>query len=446
MKRDLVLPAGGALIFWADAFALLALRRDCPLGMAALMGLALTLALAAALLPLRRCAPRVLTACVLVSAALLLGRLPFFGTATSDYTDFLLPWTLRLGENGGLKALGLEIGNYNVPYLTFLALFSYLPGPPLYPIKLLSMLFDLLLASVLCRLAGDVKKGQTRCAVCFALTLALPTVFLNGAVWGQCDSIYVSLALLGLLLCLRDRPGWGMAAFGLSFAFKLQAIFLLPVVLPLLLRGKVKWYHLPLFPAAYFLAVLPGVLAGRSLGSVLLFYLDTAATAGSSLNYNSPSIFSLYYFYRLEDTGPAARAGVIAAFAVCLGVGLLFLLRRKRATETSLLLASLLLTLALPLLLPHMHERYFYFVDVLTLCLSCRIPALSPTVLLSQFASLLGYHAYFFLRYLLPMRNGLAALCLVLVSVLALLLRELFSRPEDALPPPEDGLPPPETP
>lgn len=437
MNRDLVLPAGGALIFWAEAFALLALNRDCPLGVAALLGLALTLGLAAAVWPLRRCSPRVLAAAILLSAALLLGRLLCFGTVTSDYRDFLLPWTQRLGEAGGLKGLGQDIGNYNVPYLTFLALFSYLPGPPLYPIKLLSLLFDLLLAAVLSQLAGNVKQGQTRCAVCFVLTLALPTVFINGAVWGQCDSIYVSLALLGLLLCLRGRPGWGMAAFGLSFAFKLQAIFLLPIVLPLLLRGKVKWFHLPLFPAAYCLAVLPGVLAGRSVGSVLLFYLDTASTAGSSLNYNSPSIFSLYYFYRLEDTGPAAKAGVIAAFAVCLVVGLLFLLGRKRATERSLLLASLLLTLALPLLLPHMHERYFYFVDVLTLCLACRIPALSPTVLLSQFASLLGYHAYFFMRYLLPMRNGLAALCLVLVSVLVLLLRELFSPPERAAPPRE---------
>ena len=73
-----------------------------------------------------------------------------------------------------------------------------------------------------------------------------------------------------------------------------------------------------------------------------------------------------------------------------------------------------------------MHDRYFYFCDVLTLGLACLVPRFAPAVPLSQFASLLGYHAYFYLRYFLPMRLGFCALCLVFLTALALCFRELF--------------------
>ncbi len=428
MKRDLALPLGASALFWAAASALLARLPGFGVPGALIAGLLVSLALGLCLRALQL-EGRLLALCAVLAALALLGRFLCFGRETSDFTDFLLPWSRWLRELGGLPGLGEEIGNYNVPYMVLLALFTYLPIPALYLIKLSGTFFDLLLALTLgltvCTLGGS----RTRAGVCFVLTLLLPTVFLNSASWGQCDSLYVSLALLGLWLCLASRPGWGMAAFGLSFAFKLQAVFLLPILFPLLLAGKVKWFHLPVFPAVYVLAVSPAVLAGRKLTEVLLFYVSTAATAGSGLNYNSPSMYSLLYFYRLADTRGAARAGILAAALLCLAVCLLFLLRRKRITDKSILYASLLLCCGIPLLLPHMHERYFFFCDVLTLCLSCLLPAAAPTVVLSQFASLLGYHAYYYLRYLLPMRFGFYGLVLTALLAAFLLTFELF-RPD----------------
>ncbi len=435
MKRNLALPLGGAFLFWAAAAALLARLPGFGLFGAVIAGLLLCLALAGCL---RALGPegRMLFVCAVLAALLLLGRTFFFPRETSDFTDFLLPWTERLRKLGGLRGLGKEIGNYNVPYMVLLALFSYLKVPVLYLIKFTSLLFDLLLALSLGLLVKRMGGGAARGGACFVLTLALPTVFINSAVWGQCDSIYVSLALLGLWLCLAERPGWGMAAFGLSFAFKLQAVFLLPILFPLLVGGKVKWYHLPVFPAVYVLAVSPAILAGRKAMDVLLFYVSSASTVGSGLNYNSPSMYSLLYFYRLEDTGSAARAGILAAAFLCLLVCVLFFVKRTQITDKSILFGSLLLCCGLPLLLPHMHDRYFYFCDVLTLCLACLLPAAAPTVLLSQFASLLGYHAYFYLRYLLPMRYGFFGLTLTALLALFLLLSELFSMNGNAEAPP----------
>ena len=90
-----------------------------------------------------------------------------------------------------------------------------------------------------------------------------------------------------------------------------------------------------------------------------------------------------------------------------------------------MLAAAVLLAVGIPFLLPHMHDRYFFAADVLTLVLAFVIWQLSPAAVLCQFASLLGYHAYLKMRYLLPMRYGSWALIVVLVMTAALLLREL---------------------
>jgi len=364
------------------------------------------------------------------SAFAVLVRFYFFPVETSDYTDFLLPWAERLRSLGGFRGLGSAIGNYNVPYMVLLALFTYIKVPVLYLIKLSSVLSDILLSAVLALLAAKNGGKQFHSGICFLVALVLPTVFINSSVWGQCDSLYVALGLLGLYLCMTGRPWTGISCFSLSFAFKLQAVFLLPILFPLLLSGKLRLRHLPLFPAVYLLAVSPAVVAGANFRDVLLFYVHNASTAGTALNYNSASMYSLPFFYRIEDTGTAALAGIIAALALCLILCVFFILRREHITDRSLVLAAALFCCGIPLLLPHMHDRYFFFTDSLTLCMACLYPAAVPLVFLSQFASLLGYHAYFYLCYLLPMRYGFYGLVFIELAVFIVFIRELFSSVE----------------
>ena len=65
---------------------------------------------------------------------------------TLDYINFLSRWVEFFRLHGGFRALKYSVGNYNIPYLYFLALFSVLPIDDLYLIKLLSTLSDVLLA------------------------------------------------------------------------------------------------------------------------------------------------------------------------------------------------------------------------------------------------------------------------------------------------------------
>ena len=197
-------------------------------------------------------------------AAVFLLRIPLLPKETADYQVFLAPW-VDFFRTYGFEGLSMSVGNYNPPYLYFLALFSYLDMPPLYPIKLLSMLFDVLLAwSVLKLVSLYTENRKARFASFFAV-LVLPTVVLNGAYWGQCDSIYVFFGLIGIYCALSEKPVRAMLCIAASLAFKLQAVFIMPIFFVFLVDGRIKLRHLPIFPAAYVLYLLPPVLLGRSL-------------------------------------------------------------------------------------------------------------------------------------------------------------------------------------
>lgn len=358
-----------------------------------------------------------------LSAALLLAAMVLRALCmeheTLDYQNFLTRWVATLREQGGLRGLRWNIGNYNIPYLFFLALFTYVDIRDLYLIKLLSVLFDVLLAWGVMRTVYCFTKSPVKVLGAFFVTLFLPTVVLNGAYWGQCDSIYAAFAVWSVYFALKERPVLSVCAIALSFAFKLQAVFLMPVFLIFIFAKKMRWYHLGAFPLAYFAAVSPALLAGRSFRSTVMLYFDQAGSVGSGLNYNSSSAYA--FLKNPTDTQLLSRIGIIAAFAFLLLLFAFCYIQRRKLSDRVLLLCSLLIVTAVPFLLPHMHDRYFFIADVLSAALAFVIPSLLHVPVLTSFASLLGYHAYLRMRYLLPMRFGAFALLIVIVTLIAAL-------------------------
>ena len=356
---------------------------------------------------------------VLVPLAFVL-RYCFLTYETLDYQDWIRVWIQALRDAGPWKGLGKEIWscNYNVPYLYFLSLISVSPVRDLLLVKLLSIFFDIVLAWGAMKLAGVLTGSDVKKLAAFLLVLWLPSVLLNGALWGQCDSIYGAFAVLAVWLALSDRPGLSVAAAALSVSFKLQGIFLLPVYFLFLIKGKIKVRHIFVFPLTYILSILPAVFAGRGFWELLSLYLRNTGSIGDGLNYNSSSIYSLLDFSRLS---PAAgeRVGIVLAFFFCAGLYLWLALRLRELNDRALFGACVLFAVGVPFLLPHMHDRYFFVADILTLVLAVCWPGLTPAALCVSFGSLLGYHAYLKTRYLLPMRYGgwamLAALVMALV-------------------------------
>jgi len=347
---------------------------------------------------------------------------------TLDYQNFLTRWVDFFRQYGGVKALRHRVGNYNLPYLYFLAAFSYTNYSDLHLIKFLSIAFDVLLAWGGLRLVSLYTDKPALRLAAFCGTLLLPTVILNGAYWGQCDGVYVALAVWAIWAALDNRPKLSLVFMGLSFSFKLQAVFFMPVFFVLFFTGRIRWRDMWIFPATYVAAVLPAVLAGYPFMDTITLYFDQAGSIGSGLNYNSPS---LYAFYKGGgDEVRLGRLGISAAFSFCCILLWWLCMKRRRLNNRALLAAFTLTVICVPLFLPHMHDRYFYGADILSFLLALTALPLLPLPFLCSYASLLGYHAYLKMRYLHPMRYGSWALILGAAMVCAFMAASLSDAPK----------------
>jgi Gpi18-like mannosyltransferase len=87
------------------------------------------------------------SAIVVIVLAAFVVRFLFIDQVSGDYRTFVSPWYDYLQANGGFAAVGADISNYNPPYLYLLAAATYLPLSKIVAIKLISMIFDVLLAA-----------------------------------------------------------------------------------------------------------------------------------------------------------------------------------------------------------------------------------------------------------------------------------------------------------
>ena len=323
---------------------------------------------------------------------------------SGDYLTFLAPWTQFFRDNGGFAALRYSLGNYNPPYMYFLALFSYFDISELYLIKLLSVLFDVLLAWACMKLLGLYTGSRAKLLGVFLAVLFLPTVVINGAYWAQCDSIYAFFGIYALYLGLRGRGCASMVSLAACLAFKLQAVFIIPVFFILLLAKKLRWRQLLVFPAAYIVFMLPALLAGRPFVETMTLYFAQAGTVGDAMNYNAPSLTSMFQWS--GNTESWSTLLIAAAFALVLAAYAVAAVKRRELDDTVFLGFALLLAMGIPYLLPHMHDRYFFISGVLALVLAFRDRRFFPIPLLAELASLHCYYAYFVRYYLVHPRIG----------------------------------------
>ncbi|MEG0756352.1 MAG: conjugal transfer protein TraL, partial [Oscillospiraceae bacterium] len=370
--------------------------------------------------------PSTLCMCLLPIGLAIFLRVFLLDYQSYDYKDFLSQWAAFFRDNGGFAAVKLPVGNYNAPYLYFMALISYFGVPDLYLIKLFSVLFDVLLAW------GGLRLTKTLCqpdshapAVVFSVLLLLPTVVLNGAYWGQCDSVYAALVLLAMAAAMKHQPATSVLLLSAAFSFKLQAIFLLPLWCAFWFAGRVKFRHLLLFPVGYFATILPALLLGKPLWDILSVYIDQTSTY-PALTLNAPSIFALIPYGAPVDENLLAKLGIAAAFLIVAAVLVFLFCVRKRVTNQMLLTAGVIFAIGVPLFLPHMHERYFMLAEVLTVVLCAVKLRRLPIALCVQIAALGGYGAYLLLRYVYPMSWGAVLLLLALILSFAALWMDTF--------------------
>lgn len=319
---------------------------------------------------------------------------------TSDYNKHLSTWYDEIYTMGGLPALREQVGNYGILYQFLICLMTYLPISSLAAYKLLSMIFDILLAIAnglfVYELCDDRSRSERYLsAVCGGMiALLLPTVILNSSVWSQCDSIYTTFAVLSVLCLCKQYDIAAFALFGIAISFKLQAVFVMPVLLFIAFMRR-ELHYLVVSVISWYVTCIPGFLAGRSLLSPLTIYQNQAEQY-KAMTMNFPSLWVL----SSGDYGKWGSAAILGTAAI-LAIYMLAILYRyrgqyERLTARSVLEITCLFAWTCVEFLPCMHERYSYCLEILLLVLVMIEHRYLLCLLIEEGEILMRYRSYLY--------------------------------------------------
>lgn len=318
---------------------------------------------------------------------------------SDDYQSFLYPWWLQI-ENAGVSGLAVQVGNYNIPYQIITYLFTLLPLGPLYSYKVLSIVFDLVLAgsAALLVYSFDKKKSYFKAVFTYALVFCSMTVVLNSAFWAQCDSIYVSFILLSIFFLKKDKNIASFVMLGIAFAFKLQAVFILPVYLfYYVCTRKTSILHFLIIPAVDIIMCLPAIILGRNPLDIFTIYADQT-DYGKLIHMNCPNIYAFMCDGNdMNNYFLLKTMSIILTFTI-LGAALCMLIYKRTDLfdTTNFLLASIWTVFTCIMFLSSMHERYGYLLDILTIIYAVVTVKRVWLPIVCNLVSLRGYCFYLF--------------------------------------------------
>ena len=338
-------------------------------------------------------------------------------------------WYEQILRLGRWHALSGTFSSYNPPYIYVLALVSNLHpwhGPNTM-VKLAMVPFILASAAIVYAICRTLDCSQRRSLLAGWVMLVAPEIIANALVWGQTDILETTFILLFALLLIRKHRFAAMIAGGIALSFKLQAVFIGPAVLALLLTGELPWLSLLGVPLGYALMMLPAQLEGRPLRAFFGAYTGQVQVpekiAMGAAN---------FYEFLMPWTGRVGygpRVWWIDHLGIALAAVLTIVLIRFLVSCRPLLVPHRLLlalgaaAIAEPALLPKMHERYFFIGDILVLVAGVLLPRMFASAVLLQLTAILAYAPYLISfkpptsYYILPF--------LMLTTALALVCREL---------------------
>lgn len=347
-------------------------------------------------------------------AALIYLRISMLGYHSSDYNSFLSKWIEQMKGLSAGKALTEKIGDYNMPYLYFLLGVSRAETSSLVLIKWFSCIFDFVTAFFVMKCVGLKSENKSLLYFSFILTAALPTVFINSAYWAQCDSILTAFCIMSVYFALRGNGIGASVSYALAFSIKLQAIFILPVIVICFIVKKIKLWHAVLIPATFFATLLPALFAGRSFKDCVSIYVSQTSQY-PKLTLNAPTIWQIFRNFNFDYF---QSVGIMLAGIAALMLIYICLKYKENINDDLLLEMFYISALLIPLLLPRMHERYFYIADILSVIVffynrkKWYIPAITV------FASINAYFA--FLAGSVTVDQSVVALALLVIIGISL--------------------------
>lgn len=302
-----------------------------------------------------------------------LGAILVANFRSGDYNVYLKVWYDAYTNVSFKDALGkiLTTSNYAPVYNYFLIIFAQLGIPALLGIKYLTFLFSLLLAYAITKIVCFIKKEKFN-FILFSIVMIVPMIFIEYTSWGQCDAIYTSLALLGLYFALNKRSKTAFLFVGLSFAFKLQVLFIVPVMFMLLImkdsngEKHLKWKDIWIVPCVYLINLLP-IISGESIIKLLTFYVSQTSYY-NALSMGCPNLCAIIQSAQdILVNNPQASYSVWLVLTIALTAIILICLLihfykkyNNNLTNENIVKIALVFSFVMVFFMPKMHERFYF--------------------------------------------------------------------------------------
>lgn len=329
-----------------------------------------------------------------------------------DMRDALLPWFDQIRAAGGLSALSSQVGDYGLLYQTIISLMTYVDISPIYQYKLLSVVFDAALAGMVALVYKDVmlngwdgkaravsrevrESVLTQSALVGVLVWLLPTVMLNSAYWGQCDSIYSFFCLATLYQLRRGSYVFAFLLLGVAFSCKLQTVFIVPfIAVYYLITKRFSVVYILISVAVMWLMGIVAFAYGRGLLAPLQIYY------GQSSHYQLMYLSFPSFWVLLGDDYWGFRWYAIF-FTLCVVVtGMYVCLNHRRFLHSNVNYYGVVAWFiwSMVLFLPCMHDRYAYLLDLLLILQACIDRRFIKYAVVALVASLYFYGCFLFVQ------------------------------------------------
>lgn len=290
----------------------------------------------------------------------ILFRIFFINIKSDDYLLFLNNWWNKINEYGGFNSLKYTIGDYPDSYMFLLCIGTSITKNSLIFIKVLSAIFDVLIFLFGYKIIKYFSKEDAN-KYSWILIL-LPGILVNSAILGQCDSIYTAFVLAFIYYILKNHNKLALSLLGIAISFKLQSLFIAPVILYLIATKKIKIYDLFFIILGFILPFIPTILIGKGLiENIKILMFQT-----SEYNYfvkSSPNIYSLFLLNYKQ-----INIFLKYFLSIIVGIIAIFISLHKYKdgyNDTTFIYKSFLISTIVVFLLPSMHDRYFYLANIL---------------------------------------------------------------------------------
>lgn len=287
---------------------------------------------------------------------------------SADYAECLEPWVEYYRQNGIIKGLAETVGNYYVPYNLFLAIVAFLPGQPWAYIAGFSIICDYVSAFFVYLIGKVIVKDDSSkknsAIIAAVVILLLPATIMNGALWKQCDSVYSCFLLISIYFAMKRKYNISLLMLGVSFMFKLQAIYLFPlfVFLYIFREKKLSVFHFIWVPVMFLIGGLPAVFAGRRILDVYDVYLHQASFGGyDAMTIGMPNLYS----FGLTDYPALSMPAILITFCIFIFMACALQRYKKGLNNRNLCYLAIWCLWACVMFLPAQHERYNFPVLIL---------------------------------------------------------------------------------